>query len=151
MPYNQYIVAHLGLYPLMDVSKFIQQPIHNVIIESLNTQLSPLMQTMDEQEKINFLLHLCKCLCFKTDGEQFGYENHLFAMESIYYPYADCEDRSLFFARLVKRLLGNDVMLMDYPGHVATAVAIDNINRLDSYRLAKKNMSWLMQHILIQI
>jgi uncharacterized caspase-like protein len=40
----------------------------------------------------------------------------------LYYPYADCEDRSILFSRLVRDLLGLDVVLVYYPGHLATAV-----------------------------
>jgi len=53
---------------------------------------------------------------------QFGKENYLFPEETLYYPYSDCEDRSILFAWLVHSLLGMDVIGLDYPGHVATAV-----------------------------
>lgn len=41
------------------------------------------------------------------------------------YPYSDCEDRSIFFANLVRHLLGLNVVGLDYPGHIATAVKFD--------------------------
>ena len=40
----------------------------------------------------------------------------------MYYPYCDCEDRSILFSRLIRDLLGLDVVLVFYPGHLATAV-----------------------------
>lgn len=46
-----------------------------------------------------------------------------FAEETLFYPYCDCEDRFILFSRLVRDLLGLDVMLVYYPGHLATAVA----------------------------
>ena len=46
----------------------------------------------------------------------------MFPEETLYYPYSDCEDRSILFAWLVHNLLGMDVVGLDYPGHVATAV-----------------------------
>lgn len=60
---------------------------------------------------------------YKTDGDQFGYERPLFGDETIFYPYSDCEDRSIFYSILVRELLGLDVVLLYYPGHLATAVA----------------------------
>lgn len=60
---------------------------------------------------------------YATDQEQFGYERPLFADESIYYPKNDCEDRSIFYSILVRDLLGLDVVLVNWPGHLATAVA----------------------------
>ena len=59
---------------------------------------------------------------YQTDQQQFGYERPLFADESLYYPYCDCEDRSVLFSILIKDLLGLEVVLLHYPGHLATAV-----------------------------
>ncbi len=38
------------------------------------------------------------------------------------YPYCDCEDRAILFSWLVRDLLGLDVALVYYPGHLAIAV-----------------------------
>ena len=59
---------------------------------------------------------------YKTDEEAWGYERSFFPEESLYYPYCDCEDRSILFSRLVRDLMGLDVVLLYYPGHLATAV-----------------------------
>lgn len=59
---------------------------------------------------------------YKTDQEQFGYERPLFGDETFFYPYSDCEDRSILFSTLIHELLGLDVVLLLYPGHLATAV-----------------------------
>lgn len=59
---------------------------------------------------------------YQTDQQQFGYERSLFADETFYYPYSDCEDRSILFSILVHDLLGLDVVLLHYPDHLATAV-----------------------------
>lgn len=60
---------------------------------------------------------------YMTDQSQFGYERTLFADETFSYPYSDCEDRAILFSILVHDLLGLDVVLLEYPGHLATAVA----------------------------
>lgn len=59
---------------------------------------------------------------YKTDEEQFGGKRSLFADESLYYPYCDCEDRSILLSILVRDLVGLDVVLLQFPGHLATAV-----------------------------
>lgn len=61
---------------------------------------------------------------YQTDGKQFGYEKPFFVEENFYYPASDCEDRSSLFAFLVRNLLKKKVVLLDYPGHVATAVCM---------------------------
>ena len=46
--------------------------------------------------------------------------------ETLYYSYCDCEDRSILFAYLVRKLTGLSVIGLDYPGHVATAVKFND-------------------------
>ena len=57
-----------------------------------------------------------------TDGKQFNKENYLLPIETLHYPYSDCEDRASLFSWLVEDLLGLDAVLLDYPGHIAAAV-----------------------------
>ncbi len=76
-----------------------------------------------ERQAAEILLHyLHKAFPYRTDEAQFGVERTLFAEELFGYPYSDCEDRSILYARLVKELLGLDVVLLYYPEHIATAV-----------------------------
>ena len=62
---------------------------------------------------------------YKTDQEQFGKERPLFGDETLFYPYCDCEDRSILFSILVRELVGLDVVLLNYPEHLATAVCFN--------------------------
>jgi hypothetical protein len=49
-----------------------------------------------------------------------------FAEELLYYPYCDCEDRSVLFSYLVRNLVGLEVCGLEYPGHMSTAVNFDS-------------------------
>ncbi len=60
---------------------------------------------------------------YEYDDKVWGHDRAFFAEETLYYPYCDCEDRSILFSRIVRDLLGIDVILVFYPGHLATAVA----------------------------
>ena len=62
---------------------------------------------------------------YKTDQEQFGKERPLFGDETLFYPYCDCEDRSILFSILVRELVGLEVVLLNYPEHLATAVCFN--------------------------
>ena len=61
---------------------------------------------------------------FVTVGISVGEDRAFFPDETLYYPYCDCEDRSILFTRLVRDLLGFKCVLVYYPGHLASAVAI---------------------------
>ncbi|NJL15075.1 MAG: hypothetical protein HC913_20120 [Microscillaceae bacterium] len=92
---------------------------------SWKTQLAPLLKDKSEEEALNFLLAMVQFgLAYQTDQEQFGQEKPLTSDETLFYPYADCEDRAILFAWLVRDLLGLPVVGLDYPGHMATAVRL---------------------------
>ncbi len=95
--------------------------------ESVKAQLYPALKQAiagrDEKTAVDLLLDFIQTgLAYKTDPEQFGRERSLFADESCYYPYCDCEDRAILLAVLVHDLLGLEVVLLNYPEHVSTAV-----------------------------
>ena len=59
---------------------------------------------------------------YEYDDKAWGCDRAFFAEESLFYPYCDCEDRSILLSRLVRDLLGLKVILVFYPGHLAMAV-----------------------------
>ncbi len=63
---------------------------------------------------------------YELDDKVWGHDRTFFAEECLFYPYCDCEDRSILFSRLVRDLLGLDVALVYYPGHMATAVCFND-------------------------
>lgn len=82
---------------------------------------------LDEAARANLLLNFVQtAFDYKVDQEQFGYERPLFGEESLYYPYCDCEDRSILYSILVRDLLRLDVVLLHFPGHLATAVKFND-------------------------
>ena len=90
---------------------------------SLYPQLKKHIAGKSKADAANILLNFVQtAFKYKTDPEQFGEERPLFADETFYYPYCDCEDRSILYSILVHELLGLDVVLLNYPNHIATAV-----------------------------
>ena len=59
---------------------------------------------------------------YAYDEDVWGYDRAFCAEETLYYPYCDSEDRAILFSRLVRDVVGLDVALVYYPGHLATAV-----------------------------
>jgi hypothetical protein len=82
-----------------------------------------MLEGKNERQKADILLNWVQTAFeYKTDEDQFGSERSLFADESLYYPYCDCEDRSILYSILIRDLVGLDVVLLHFPGHLATAV-----------------------------
>jgi len=121
--YEQSRIDFLNTYPQLDLELYFASQVGEVAESPLLQQLAGAVAGMSEVDAVNFLLRFVQSsLSYKTDEKQFGVENYLFPEETIYYPYSDCEDRSVLFAWLVTRLLGLEVIGLNYPGHVAAAV-----------------------------
>ena len=121
--YDNQRVDLMNTYPQLDLEWYFKSQVSSSASTPLQAQLSEYMKGMNEQQAVNFLLRFVQTsLSYKTDEGQFGKENYLFPEETLHYPYSDCEDRSILFAWLVQSLLGLDVVGLDFPGHVATAV-----------------------------
>lgn len=110
-------------YPQCDYSVYFKASVNRDMEKRILSSLAPLIQGKNEAQAANILINFVQtAFQYKTDDEQFGYEKPFFVEELFYYPYSDCEDRSMLFSYLVRKLLGLDVVLLDYPEHIATAV-----------------------------
>ncbi|MAM86085.1 MAG: hypothetical protein CME36_02095 [unclassified Hahellaceae] len=115
--------ALLATHPQIDLKWYFTAPPGAPTAESLSAALAPSLARLSEREAINHLLHFVQnSFAYQTDQEQFGEERYLLAEESLNYGVNDCEDRSILLAWLLHDLLALDVLVLDYPGHVALAV-----------------------------
>lgn len=127
--YNKNVVDFLQNYPHTSYSIYFKTPLMDESYATLVAELKPILQGKTKTEALNILLRFVQTAFeYKTDQQQFGKEKALFAEETLYYPYSDCEDRSIIFAYLVHKLLDLDVIGLDYPGHIATAVKVSGVS-----------------------
>lgn len=124
---NKNLVDFLKDYPRTNVWPiYVKASISDDMKRQLYPQLRKAIAGKSKTEAVQMLLNFVQTAFeYKTDQEQFGEEMPLFADEMLYYPYADCEDRSILLSVLVKDLTGLDVILLDYPEHIAMAVRFD--------------------------
>lgn len=91
--------------------------------QTLYPSLRAAIEGKSELEAANILLNYVQTgFKYEYDEQIWGYDRSFFPDETLYYPYCDCEDRSIFFSRLVRDLMGLKVALVYYPGHLATAI-----------------------------
>lgn len=122
---EQTLIDFLNDYPLSDAWEYyalagLSDGVKSTLYPALRKQIIGKSKKDAAEMLLNFVQ---TTFDYATDQEQFGYERPLFGDESIYYPKNDCEDRSIFYSILVRDLLGLDVVLVLWPGHLATAVA----------------------------
>jgi len=132
---NKNLIDFYNDYPVSGnwdnyVRASLSEEIKNTLYPALRAQISG----KTKLDAANILMNFVQtAFNYKTDQEQFGYERPLFGDETFYYPYSDCEDRSILFAILVRELLGLDVVLLHYPQHLTTAVNFGDEDVYGSY------------------
>ena len=123
VPVSPELVRYFDSIPQMAVAAYFRYQPRPQIQEALVGQLKEATDGMPRDKQVNLLLRFVQnAFEYETDQKQFGQENYLFPEETLFYPASDCEDRSVLFAFLVRQVLGLEVAVLDFPGHVATAV-----------------------------
>lgn len=121
--YNQYPTSVLDGNPMTRWAMYANTPLAQKTKDVIYPALKKSIDGLSAETAANKLLNWVQTgFVYEYDDKVWGHDRAFFAEESLYYPYCDCEDRSILFSRLVRDLLGLDVALIYYPGHLATAV-----------------------------
>ena len=121
--YNDYPLAFVNNDMRTKWRFYANVPISHNAREAMYPKLRRMLAGKTELQAVNILLNFVQtAFVYEYDEKVWGGDRSFFADESVYYPYCDCEDRSILFSRLVRDLVGLDVVLIYYPGHLASAV-----------------------------
>ena len=102
-------------------------PLDASISHTLVAELHEKLKGLKETEAMERLLNWVQtAFVYEYDDKVWGGDRAFFPEETLYYPYCDCEDRSILLSRLVRDLLGLKVVLVYYPGHLAMAVCFNS-------------------------
>lgn len=105
---------------------YANTPLDREIKESLYPVLRNVVKNESEDKAVEILLNWVQtAFVYGYDDKIWGGDRAFFPQETLFYPYSDCEDRAILFSRIVRDILGLDVVLLYYPGHLATAVAFN--------------------------
>ena len=123
--YESYPTSEVGGNFMTRWAMYANTPICAEAQKELYPQLKKGLTGISELMCVEKLLNWVQtAFVYKYDEEVWGHDRAFFPDETLYYPYCDCEDRSILFTRLVRDLLGFKCVLVYYPGHLASAVAI---------------------------
>lgn len=124
--YNEYPTSMIDGNTMTRWAMYANTPLAQNTKDKIYPELKKAIGSLGELDAAERLLNLVQTgLVYEYDDKVWGHDRAFFAEESLYYPYCDCEDRSILFSRLVRDLLGLDVALIYYPGHLATAVCFN--------------------------
>lgn len=125
--YTSYPTSSIGDNPVTRWAIYANTPLAQATRETLYPQLREALQGSTKLDAANRLLNWVQTgFEYAFDSDIWGEDRAFFAEETLFYPYNDCEDRSILFSRLVRDLLGLEVALVYYPDHLATAVRFDS-------------------------
>lgn len=120
------LMEALRHYPQMDIGCYARSVLCPQLRTDLAAQVRRQLQALPQAQAVDTLLHFVQhAFRYATDDEQHGYEKPYFFEETLYYPACDCEDRSVFYATLLRQALDADALLLTFPGHAAVVVALD--------------------------
>ena len=103
---------------------YARTPLESRVKAQLYPEMMQRLEGKTQLEAVNRLLNWVQTgFVYEYDEKVWGTDRAFFAEETLYYPYCDCEDRSILLSHLVRDLVGLDVLLVYYPGHLASAVA----------------------------
>lgn len=113
---------------------YAHTPLDPVVKTDLYPLLKEKLKDKSELEAVNMLLNFIQTgLTYEYDDVVWGHDRAFFAEESLYYPFCDCEDRSILLSRIVKDVLGLNCILVYYPGHLAAAVEFSDNSVMGDY------------------
>ncbi|MFP4663078.1 MAG: hypothetical protein ACLFM1_01500 [Bacteroidales bacterium] len=139
--YNNNLRELYDDFPQSEIKLFFNSGLSPLTRESLIDHFEPLLKNKTDRARAGILLDFVQQnFDYQTDQEQFGYEKFFFADEVFMYPYADCEDRSVLFAWLIREFTSLDIIGLDYPGHISTAVAFDSNTK--GHHFEHKGKTW---------
>ncbi len=132
--YSSYPTSMIGDNFVSRWAMYANTPMPEYVKEQIYPQLKRAIGGLDQLTAVNSILNWVQTgFTYEYDDEVWGCDRALFPEESLYYPFCDCEDRSILFTRIVRDLLGLKCILIYYPGHLAAAVEITQGNPTGDY------------------
>lgn len=122
---NRNLMDFYDTYPHCTQNNMVYANLSERVKQAVYPTFRKALEGKPVDEAANMLLHFMhKAFDYMSDLEQFEYERPFFGDESFWFPYNDCEDRAILYCILIRDLLGLDAVLLEYPGHMATAIAL---------------------------
>src|SRR5574344_544329 len=140
--YTDYPTGFIGDNFMSRWAVYANTPLDKHLKDTLYPLLQQYIQGKSQLEAADMLLkYVQTAFKYEYDDKVWGHDRAFFAEETLYYPYCDCEDRSILYTRLVRDLLNLDAILIYYPGHLAAAIAFDTKVKGDYIDLRDKRFT----------
>lgn len=138
--YNDYPSFYSDGDPLTAFYYHAMMPLDKEISDKVYPVLKKAVAGKTELDAVNVILNFVQtAFVYEYDKVLWGRERYLYPDEVWYYNQCDCEDRSILLSRLVKDLLGLDVALVYWDGHLSCAVSFSSEVKGASFEVSGKS------------
>ena len=121
--YNSYPTSMAGNNMMTRWAMYANVPFDETVNHTLIDSLKAKLTGLGELEAVERLLNWVQtAFTYEYDDKVWGGDRAFFPEETLFYPYCDCEDRSILLSRLVRDCVQLPCLLIYYPGHLAMAV-----------------------------
>ncbi len=132
--YSSYPTSMIGENFVTRWAMYANMPMPQNIKEQVYPQIKKSIEGVDKLTAVNRILNWVQTgFEYEYDDKVWGNDRAFFPEESLFYPYCDCEDRSILLTRIVRDILGLRCMLVFYPGHLAAAIEIPDEKIVGDY------------------
>lgn len=127
IPWMDDVVEYLNDLPVIALGPlFYQTPMNPRARLLIQDSLTIWTQGFSQQKKLDFILaFLQESFPYRRDRDYLNYDRHNFSEQTLAAPYADCEDKAILYAQLVRDVLGLSAILVYNSAleHVAVGIA----------------------------
>ena len=111
------------------LDKYLQQTLVKQMKDKLKgksqkDQVQQILSWMHGEVDLDMKATNSNFFLYGYDEDVWGYDRPFYAEQTLFYPYCDTEDRSILLSRLVRDVVGIDVVFIYYPEHTAIGVCI---------------------------
>ena len=130
---NRNLIDFYGKYPVSSLNgssshmwiTCANTPLSEEVRNTLYPDIRKMVEGKDTSVALSIINNLIQSsFGIEGDDQVWGGNRIFFAEETLNYPNSDCEDRAILFARIVRDILGYEVVLLHYPGHLACGVKV---------------------------
>lgn len=136
IPETQYdYYKGLERIPNSDYSVYVTHPYDDEFINTIIRKFNfiALEENLTEKEKINLVISYVQSLPYTVDNITTAYDEYpRYPLETLIDNGGDCEDTSILTASLLKSM-NYEIILLDFPGHVAVGVNIESYGSYWTY------------------
>lgn len=137
---NKSLILYLKDLPIVELgSIYVNYGFSEALKNTLIKELRSTIDSMGKREALGFLLKFVQEIPYKTDEEAWGYERYAYSEEVLYNDFADCEDKVVLYAALVKEMLGVQSVALVYENDEHVAIALKLPEETANYSFMYKN------------